>query len=73
MVKYSNVWEYHTFGYFYFRVGKEKSIFTFTTPIWKKKKKIDGKGNENNWLKLGLGDSLWFHFIFLYPTSLSKP
>ena len=38
-------------------------------------KKVGGKGNENNWLKLGFGDSLWFHFltIFLYPTSLSKP
>lgn len=33
------------------------------------------KVRENNWLKLGLGDSLWFHFltIFLYPSRLSKP
>lgn len=50
------------------RKGKVNFYFYYS-------KKIDGKVSENNWLKLGLGDSLWFHFltIFLYPTGLSKP
>lgn len=37
--------------------------------------KVGGEGNENHWLKLGPGDSLWLHLItvFLYPNCLSKP
>lgn len=45
---------------FQVRKGKVNLLIIFTTPIIKEKKVggVGGKGNENNRLKLGLGDSL---------------
>lgn len=57
-----------------FQGRKGKVRFLFTLPLWFFLK-ANGEENENHWLKLGPGDSLWLHLVtvFLYPRCLSKP
>lgn len=73
MAGQSNVWEYHSLGCFHFRVGRGKSVLCLPYHSDFCFLKVGGEGNENRWLKLGPGDSLWLHLGFLDPSCLSKP